>query len=217
MFHTWRLMSGDAEPIPTSHAKTVFSEKQALVKVEPIEPAIRVVRGQKVILDADLARIYGVTTKRLNEQVKRNRGRFPSDFMFHLTPNEGQALQRSGSQFATGSEGNLRSQIATSKRHGGRRYLPYVFTEHGAVMAANVLNSERAVAMSVFVVRAFVKLREVLASTDELAKGLDELERKLTSRQDVHEKAILQLFAQIRNLLTPPPPQPPPKRRRIGF
>ncbi len=84
-------------------------------------------------------------------------------------------------------------------------------------MAANVLNSERAVAMSVFVVRAFVKLREVLASTDELAKKLAELERKLTHRQDVHEKAILQLFAQIRNLLTPPPPQPQPKRRRIGF
>jgi hypothetical protein len=194
--------------------RSTAKKKQELTKVEPIEPVIRAVRGRKVILDADLARIYRVTTKRLNEQVKRNRERFPSDFMFRLTPNEGQSLQRSGSQIATLN----RSQIATgSQKHRDPRFLPYAFTEHGAVMAANVLNSERAVAMSVFVVRAFVKLREFLASTDELAKKLNELERKLTSRQDVHEKAILQLFAQIRNLLTPPPPQPSPKRRRIGF
>ena len=110
------------------------------------------------------------------------------------------------------------SQIAISKKgRGGRRKLPYAFTEHGAVMAANVLNSERAVAMSVYVVRAFVKLREVLASTDELAKKLDNLERKLTGRLDTHEKAIIELFAQIRRLLKPPPPQAEPKRRRIGF
>ena len=111
-----------------------------------------------------------------------------------------------------------RSQIATgSQKHRDSRFLPYAFTEHGAVMAANVLNSERAVAMSVYVVRAFVKLREVLASNDELVKKLDDLERKLTGRLDIHEKAILQLFAQIRELLRPPPPQPKPKRRRIGF
>jgi len=110
------------------------------------------------------------------------------------------------------------SQIAISKKgRGGRRKLPYAFTEHGAVMAANVLNSERAVAMSVYVVRAFVKLREVLASTSELAEKLDALERKLAGRLDVHEKAIIELFAQIRKLLKPPPPQPQPKRRRIGF
>ena len=94
---------------------------------------------------------------------------------------------------------------------------PFAFTEHGAVMAANVLNSESAVAMSVYVVRAFVKMREVLASSDELAKKLDALERKLTGRLDTHEKAIIELFAQIRRLLKPPPPQPDPKRRRIGF
>jgi len=112
----------------------------------------------------------------------------------------------------------LMLQIATSKKgRGGRRKLPYAFTEHGAVMAANILNSERAVAMSVYVVRAFVKLREVLSSTTELAKKLDAVERKLTARQDIHEKAILQLFIQIKNLLSPPPPQPPSKRRRIGF
>lgn len=193
------------------------TKKQNLIKVESIEPVIRVVRGQRVVLDSDLARIYDVTTKRLNEQVKRNRERFPSDFMFRLTVDEAKSVRVSRSQIATGSEVNLRSQVATSSSHGGRRYLPCAFTEHGAVMAANVLNSERAVAMSVYVVRAFVKLREVLASTDELARKLGALERKLTSRQNLHEKAILQLFAQMRDLLRPSPPQPEPKRRKIGF
>ena len=156
-----------------------------------------------MILDSDLAAIYETSTMRLNEQVKRNKKRFPSDFMFRLTKVEWESLI---------------SQIAISKKgRGGRRKLPYAFTEHGAVMAANVLNSERAVAMSVYVVRAFVKLREVLASNDELAQKLDDVERKLTGRLDIHEKAILQLFAQIRELLRPPPPQPKPKRRRIGF
>src|SRR2546423_7246473 len=104
-------------------------------------------------------------------------------------------------------------QFATSKKgRGGYRKLPYAFTEHGAVMAANVLNSERAVAMSVYVVRAFVKLREVLASTSKLAEKLDALERNLAGRLDVHEKAIIELFAQKRKLLKPPPPQPQPKR-----
>ena len=177
--------------------------KEALVVVAPIEPVIQVIRGQKVILDADLAEIYGVTTKRLNEQVKRNRKRFPDDFMFRLKREESQPLQRS------------RSQFATLKRGQNIKYLPYAFTEHGAVMAANVLNSERAVAMSVYVVRAFVKLREVLADSKEFATKLEELERQLTGRLDLHEKAILKLFAQIKDLLDPPPPQP--NKRRIGF
>ncbi len=183
----------------TKHSPTSKSPATA----EPIEPVIRVIRGQRVILDSDLAKIYGTSTMRLNEQVKRNASRFPLDFMFRLTSEEWQALI---------------SQIAISKKgRGGRRKLPYAFTEHGAVMAANVLNNERAVAMSVYVVRAFVKLREVLAGNDELAKKLDDLERKLTGRLDTHEKAIIELFAQIRRLLKPPPPQPEPKRRRIGF
>ena len=110
-----------------------------------------------------------------------------------------------------------RSQNVILKRGQNIKYLPYAFTEHGAVMAANVLNSERAVAMSVYVVRAFVKLREVLAGTEELAKKLDDLERKLTGRLDTHEKAIIELFARIRKLLQPPPPQTESKRRRIGF
>ena len=178
-------------------------EEKALATIEPIEPAIRVIRGQRVILDADLAKVYGVTTARLNQQVNRNLKKFPSDFIFRLNRDEFNGLML---------------QFATSKRgRGGPRKLPYTFTEHGAVMAANVLNSERAVVMSVYVVRAFVKLREVLASNDELAQKLNDLERKLTGRLDIHEKAILQLFAQIRELLRPPPPQPKPKRRRIGF
>jgi hypothetical protein len=194
--------------------KKSSSQQNALIVAELVEPVIRLIRGQKVILDADLTRIYGVTTKRLNQQVTRNASRFPKDFVFQLTQLEMKTLR---SQTSAEGQTNLRLQFATSRSHGGRRYLPYTFTEHGAVMAANVLNSERAVAMSVFVVRAFVKLREVLSSTSELAKKLEELERKLTARQDVHEKAILQLFAQIKNLLSPPPPQPQPKRRRIGF
>src|SRR5262249_19027070 len=141
----------------------------------------------------------------LNQAVKRNAERFPQDFVFKLTAKEADLVVRS------------RSQNVILKRGQNVKYLPYAFTEYGAVMAANVLNSERAVAMSVYVVRAFVKLREVLASTEQLAQKLDELERQLTGRLDVHEKAISELFARIRSLLQPPPPQPEPKRKRIGF
>src|ERR1041384_8269257 len=186
--------------------KRSSGKKQAIATIQPIEPVIRVIRGQRVIVDSDLAKIYEVTTKALNQAIKRNRERFPEDFVFQLNLKETRDVMR------------LRSQIVTSKKgQGGLRYLPYAFTEHGAVMAANVLNSERAVAMSVYVVRAFVKLREVLAGTEELAKKLDDLERKLTGRLDTHEKAIIDLFARIRKLLQPPPPKTEPKRRRIGF
>jgi ORF6N domain len=184
-------------------AKRSSKTKRALVTIEPLEPVIRTIRGQRVILDSDLAKTYGVTTARLNQQVNRNLAKFPSDFMFRLTRDEFNSLML---QFATSKPGR-----------GGARKLPYAFTEHGAIMAANVLNSERAVAMSVYVVRAFVKLREVLAGTKELAKKLDDLERKLTGRLDTHEKAIIEIFARIRKLLQPPPPQTEPKRRRIGF
>jgi hypothetical protein len=137
--------------------------------IDDIGPLIRTIRGQKVILDADLARIYGAPTKRLNEQVRRNIKRFPPDFMFRLTADEADSL---------------RSQIATLKSGRGKhpKYLPYAFTENGAIMAANVLNSPEAVRMSVFVVRAFVKMRELLGGTKELARKLADLERKLTSR-----------------------------------
>ena len=187
-------------------AKRSSKTKQAVATVEPIEPVIRVIRGLRVILDSDLARIYGVTTKALNQAIRRNPERFPEDFVFKLNLKETREVM------------GLRSQSVTSKKsRGGLRYLPYAFTEHGAVMAANVLNSERAVAMSVYVVRAFVKLREVLAGTEELSKKLDDLERKLTGRLDTHEKAIIELFARMRKLLQPPPPQTESKTRRIGF
>jgi ORF6N domain len=159
-----------------------------------VESAIYLIRGYRVMLDSDLASIYGVTTKRLNEQVRRNHSRFPEDFAFQLTPKE----------FT-----NLRSQIATSSLHGGRRYRPWVFTEHGALMLGNVLNSDIAVHASIRVVRAFVRLREMVAANAQLAAKLQELERRL----DSHDEAIVDLFATLKRLLEP---EPKP-RREIGF
>jgi len=152
-------------------------------------------RRQKVILDRDLAELYRVPVKRLNEQVKRNQARFPSDFLFQLNRREYESL---------------RSQFATSNaRRGGRRYLPHAFTEHGAIMAATVLNSKRAVEISVFVVRAFVRLREMLATNRQIAAKISELEQRLES----HDETILDLIEALRNLMTPPKAP----RRKIGF
>ena len=176
---------------------------QTLAVVTNITPLIRTIRGQKVILDSDLARIYCVPTKRLNEQVKRNAKRFPSDFLFQLAAEEADSL---------------RSQFATLKSGRGqhRKFLPYAFTENGAIMAANVLNSPEAVRMSVFVVRAFVKMRELLGGTKELARQLADLEKKLTARLDRHEVAIVEVLRRVMDILDPPPlPEPP--RRQIGF
>ncbi|MCK4394128.1 ORF6N domain-containing protein [Candidatus Bipolaricaulota bacterium] len=173
-----------------------MNEKLSVVPVEQITRLIRVVREQKVIFDADLAQLYGVATKRLNEQVKRNTERFPEDFVFQLSKEE---------------HAVLRSQSATSNSgRGGRRYLPYAFTEHGAIMAANVLNSQRAIEMSVFVVRAFVRLRRVLASHIELAKKLEELEQRVGE----HDEAIRSLVAAIRQLMASPQSE---ERSAIGF
>ena len=163
--------------------------------VVPVESRILVVRQQKIILDRDLAELYGVPVKRLNEQVKRNGERFPEDFLFQLTTEE---------------QESLRSQFATSKPgRGGRRYAPYAFTEHGAIMAATVLNSGRAVEMSVFVVRAFVRLREMLSTNQQLAGKIDELEQRL----DTHDASIQELIEAIRELMAPEPAT----GRRIGF
>jgi hypothetical protein len=171
--------------------------------LEPyLERLIYELRGQKVMLDVDLARIYGVPTKRLNEQIKRNRERFPADFAFQLTAKESAAL---------------RSQNATSSSHGGRRYLPWVFTEHGAIMAANVLNSARAVQMSVFVVRAFLKMRALLGDKRELAKQLAALEKELKQRLDVHEAAIVTILQRVMDIIEPPALPPEPPKPRIGF
>mgnify|MGYP001616694810 CR=1 FL=1 len=193
-----------------------------LIPTETIEQVILLIRGQKVILDDDLARLYGVTTKRLNEQVKRNRHRFPKDFMFQLNLQE---VRDSRSHFATLNAQRVDSQeyiqnspqITTSKRGQNIKYLPYAFTEHGAIMAANVLNSRRAVQMSVFVVRAFVKMRGAFADTRDLGRKLAEIEKELKGRLDVHEAAIVTVLQRVMDILDPPPPPPPPPPRRIGF
>jgi hypothetical protein len=167
------------------------------VLVERVAAAILSLRGQKVILDSDLADLYGVTTTRLNEQVKRNTERFPADFMFRLSAQEFK---------------DLISQSATSSsKWGGRRKLPLAFTEHGAVMAANVLNSPVAVAGSIEVVRAFVRLREILSTHKDLARKLEDLERKLGQ----HDEKFQIVFEAIRQLMAPA--SPGPKKPRIGF
>jgi len=163
---------------------------------------IHSIRGEKVILDADLASAYGVETGALNRAVKRNIRRFPTDFIFQLTPEE---------------EMTLRCQSGISKGKGGRRYRPYVFTEHGAIMVATVLNSARAVQMSVFVIRAFVRMREALTDTAVLASKLAALERDIKARLDIHDASIVDILRRFMEILDPPAlPEPPPKDP-IGF
>jgi phage regulator Rha-like protein len=172
-----------------------MSKTGAIVPVERIQSRILLIRGHKVMLDSDLAELYRVSTKRLNEQVKRNKSRFPADFLFQLSAEEAQAL---------------RSRFATSiSRRGGRRYRPFAFTEHGAVMLATVLNSAVAVQASIQVVRAFVKLRELLSTHRELAKKLADLEKRIAG----HDDEITALFEAIRQLMEPL--DKPSKR--IGF
>jgi hypothetical protein len=167
------------------------------LSIDRIGQSIVVLRGHRVILDRELALIYGVSTGRLNEAVKRNVERFPSDFMFQLSAQEIE---------------NLRSQFATSS-WGGRRYRPFAFTEDGAIQAANVLNSPRAVAMGIYVVRAFVQLRELLNSNKELARQFAQLESRLNNKLADHDQAIAAILSAIRELMNPPAP----KRRGIGF
>ncbi|MEW6669268.1 MAG: ORF6N domain-containing protein [Thermodesulfobacteriota bacterium] len=165
-----------------------------IVPSERVERVILVLRGQKVILDADLAGLYGATTKRLNEQVKRNRERFPDDFMFQLTTEE-------------------KSEVVANCDHLSKlrfsAVLPYAFTEHGAIMAASVLNTPRAIEASVFVVRAFVRLRQMISTHKELARKLKELEQRL----EVHDEKIEGIIEAIRRLMAPP--ETP--KKRIGF
>jgi hypothetical protein len=159
---------------------------------ERIERSIFLIRGHKVLLDVHLAALYGVTTKRLNEQVRRNRSRFPEDFMFQLTSEEAASLR---SQFATSNKGR-----------GGRRYAPYVFTEQGVAMLSTVLNSERAIQVNIEIMRAFVGLRRMLASNAQMARKLVDLE----SKYDAQFKVV---FDAIRQLMTPSEP----KKKKIGF
>ena len=174
--------------------KGTAKNRQSLVPAERVEKTILLVRGQRVILDADLAKLYGVSTKRLNEQVKRNRKRFPEDFMFQLTAEE-------------------KSEVVANCDHLSRlkfsRTLPYAFGEHGAIMAASVLNTPRAIEASIFVVRAFVKLREVLATHKQLARKFAVLEKRIKD----HDERIETIFEAIRQLMTPP--EKP--RKKIGF
>jgi len=174
--------------------------EQQLVPVEVIERRILLIRGHKVMLDSQLAELYEVPTKRLNEAVKRNRRRFPEDFMFRLTTEEAKSLT---SQIAISS---LRSQIATSS-YGGRRYLPYVFTEQGVAMLSTVLNSERAIAVNIAIMRTFVRLRQILATHKELAERLDAMEKKYDQRFKV-------VFDILKQLMEPPPE---PRKRPIGY
>jgi len=169
--------------------------KTAIVLAKRVSTKILVLRNQKVILDADLAELYGVPVRQLNQQVKRNADRFPSDFRFVLTEAEHE---------------NLRSQnVISSSTHGGRRYLPHAFTEHGAIMAATVLNSKRAIEMSIFVVRAFVQMRQATVFNQHVVSKLAELEARL----DGHDGEIQGLVETIRELIEPLPAN----SRRIGF
>lgn len=169
----------------------------APLSIGEIAQRIHLIRGQRVVIDTDLAAFYGETTKRFNQQVNRNRARFPDDFMYQLNEQE----------FAA-----LRLQFATLKTGRGqhRKYLPYVFTEHGAIMVATLLNSPRATELSVYVVRAFVELRGMLISNRELAGKVHALERKVS----VHERNIAELVDSMAELLTAPPSPP---KRPIGF
>lgn len=172
-----------------------MARSQAPAPVGDIARAIAVLRGHKVLLDEDLAALYGVETRVLVQAVKRNLARFPEDFMFQLTAAEWAAL---------------RSQSVTSKPgRGGRRYFPYAFTEQGVAMLSSVLGSERAIAVNIQIMRAFVRMREMLASNNALARKLDELERKYQH----HDDAIKAILSAIRELMNPPAP----KRRGIGF
>jgi len=172
-----------------------MTNSKSIVKVGTIQQRILLIRGGKVIIDADLAEAYDVPTRRLNEQVRRNLKRFPGDFMFQLTPEE-------------------KTEVIANCDHLEKlkfsKALPLAFTEHGAIMAASVLNSQKAVEVSVFVVRAFVQLRGVLAGHKELARKISQLEKKLGD----HDQQIMVLIEAIKQLMDP---KPPPKTRRIGF
>jgi len=170
-------------------------KKRLLIPIEHIENKIMLIRGQKVIIDSDLAELYGVKTKRLNEQVKRNNKRFPKDFIFQLNKSEKEEAV---------AECDRLSKLKFSPT------LPFVFTEHGAIMAASVLNSKRAIEISVYVVRAFIKLREMLMSQKEFALKLREMEHKLAA----HDQAIISLVEAVQQLMKPPRLK---KKYPIGF
>jgi hypothetical protein len=194
--------------------------------VEDFRGLIVHVRGVPVILDSDLARVYGVTTGALNQAVKRNRERFPDEFVFLVDPQEVTILKSQfvisscpsmRSHFVTASDTGILSQFVTASGHGGRRSGIQAFTEHGAIMASMVLNSPQAVKTSVFVVKAFVAMRAMFTGQHDLAKKLADLERTLAERLDTHEHAISDIIQQLMHLLSPPPEIEYPPPRPIGF
>jgi hypothetical protein len=181
-----------------------MAEQKSMIPVERIERSILLIRGHKVMLDADLARLYGVETKALNRAVKRNLSRFPEDFMFQVTVEEFENLK---CHIGTS---NLKSQFAISgSGWGGRRHPPYAFTEQGVAMLSSVLRSKRAVRVNIEIMRAFVRLRQILSSHKDLARKLEELER----RMGAHDQQIQAVFQAIRQLMAPPEP----KKRKMGF
>jgi hypothetical protein len=196
MMPSW-LSCGGGCALPGMEWERPMAGETNVILVDSIQVLIRTIRGQKVLLDHDIARLFGVSTKALNQAVKRNHQRFPDDFLFQLSREE---LE------------DWRSQIVTSNSGGkmGLRRQPYAFTEHGALMAANLLNSPQAVEVSVFVVRAFIRLRELALAHKELAQTLSELERKVGQ----HDDSIRQLVTAIRHLMAP---TPEPHRGKIGF
>lgn len=176
------------------------TKPDSLVPYERIENLVLIIRGHKVIIDRDLADLYKVSTKQLNQQIKRNIKRFPEDFMFQLTEMEADAL---------------RSQIVTSKGgRGGRRYLPYVFTEQGVAMLSSVLNSERAIQVNIQIMRAFTKLRELMLTHKDLARKLEKMERDFSKKFDDHDHNFTLIFKAIRKLLEEPEKK---KKSPIGF
>lgn len=175
-----------------------------------LDSLIHTLRGQKVMLDADLAALYGVSTKAFNQAIKRNADRFPADFRFQLTSEEQESLRSQIVTLAAAPDAN-RSQIVTgSQKHRDPRYLPWAFTEHGAIMAATILNSPTAAAMSVFIVRAFVQMREQLMTNAEVLKRLAEIDKTLLK----HDRSLQILWQELQPLLQPPASPP---RRPIGF
>ena len=191
-------------PSVTSIAVEGGNQMSNAIAVEVIATRILELRGKKVMLDRDLAKLYGVKVKRLNEQVKRNTKRFPDDFMFQITKEEINSLR---SHFVTL---NSRSQFATLKQGQNIKYLPYVFTEHGVAMLSSVLNSERAIQVNILIMRAFTKLREILLTHKDLAAKIEALEKKYAE----HDQTIKEIFEAIKQLFQPPPAK---EKRIIGF
>ena len=177
--------------------KKSSSKTSSIIPLERVQKTILLIRGKRVMIDSDLARLYGVSTKRLNEQVRRNKNRFPADFMFQLSKKE---LDDWRSHFAT----------TNPAAKMGLRRPPYVFTEYGALQLASVLNSPTATEVSILIVRAFVQLREILSSHTQIARKLEDLEHKIAS----HDETITSIIQAIRRLMEPPEPA---KRRPIGF